>query len=154
MSLHPRVVTDDFPATLRFWAGLLGEPEKVIAEVEYASFDQGGQTVLALLGRRAAEAVLPVGRGDGGVLVVVPVPDVDAVVAALPDGTVVAPPADRPGWGIRAAYLRDPEGNLVEVQTWLPRRQHPENATAPGRRSVRERSEVVRSQPLRRADPQ
>ncbi|WP_187399702.1 hypothetical protein [Micromonospora sp. AP08] len=54
-------------------------------------------------------------------LVVVPVPDVDATVAALPAGTVVAAPADRPGWGVRPAYLRDPEGNLAEVQTWLPR---------------------------------
>ncbi|MGW4152043.1 VOC family protein [Micromonospora chersina] len=121
MSVHPRVVADDFPATLRFYADLLGEPEKVVAEFEYASFDSGGETVLAVLGRRAAEAVLPVGRGDGGVLVVVPVPDVDATVAALPAGTVVAAPADRPGWGVRSAYLRDPEGNLVEVQTWLPR---------------------------------
>ena len=58
------------------------------------------------------------GRGDGGVLVVVPVPDVDATVAALPDRSLVAEPADRPGWGLRSAYLRDPEGNLVEVQTW------------------------------------
>ncbi|MFR9779613.1 VOC family protein [Micromonospora sp. MS34] len=118
MSVHPRVVTDDFPATLRFYTGLLGEPEKVVADFEYASFGSAGETVLALLGRRAAEAVLPIGRGDGGVLVVVPVSDVDATVAALPSDAVVVPPADRPGWGVRSAYLRDPEGNLVEVQTW------------------------------------
>jgi catechol 2,3-dioxygenase-like lactoylglutathione lyase family enzyme len=121
MSVHPRVVADDFPATLRFWTDLLGEPEKVVPEFEYASFDRGGETVLALLGRRSAEAVLPVGRGDGGVLVVVPVPDVDGTVAAMPPAAVVAPPADRAGWGVRSAYLRDPEGNLVEVQTWLAR---------------------------------
>ncbi|MGC1213251.1 MAG: VOC family protein [Micromonospora sp.] len=118
MTVHARVVADDFPATLRFYTGLLGEPEKVVPDVEYASFDQGGETVLAILGRRAAEAVLPVGRGDGGVLVVVPVSDVDATVAALPSRAVVAEAADRPGWGVRSAYLRDPEGNLVELQTW------------------------------------
>ncbi|MET8232277.1 VOC family protein [Micromonospora sp. NPDC005298] len=121
MTLHARVVADDFPATLRFWTDLLGEPAKVVADFEYANFDRGGETVLAVLGRKAAEAVLPVGRGDGGVLVVVPVPDVDATVAGLPAGTVVVAPADRPGWGIRSAYLRDPEGNLVEVQSWPAR---------------------------------
>ncbi|MFI6130100.1 VOC family protein [Micromonospora sp. NPDC051141] len=121
MSVHPRIVTDDFPATLAFYTALLGKPEKVVDQFEYAGFDAGGETVLALLGRRAAEAVLPVGRGDGGVLVVVPVPDVDATVTALPAGTVVAEPADRPGWGVRSAYLRDPEGNLVEVQSWPAR---------------------------------
>ncbi|WP_406107432.1 VOC family protein [Micromonospora globbae] len=118
MSVHARVVADDFPATLRFYTDLLGEPEKVVPDVEYASFDQGGETVLAILGRQAAEAATPVGRGDGGILVVIPVPDVDATVAALPAGVVVTEAADRPGWGVRSAYLRDPEGNLVEVQTW------------------------------------
>ncbi|WP_376787279.1 VOC family protein [Micromonospora halotolerans] len=34
---------------------------------------------------------------------------------------VVAAAADRPGWGVRSAYLRDPEGHLVEVQTWTAR---------------------------------
>ncbi|MET8909176.1 VOC family protein [Micromonospora sp. NPDC004551] len=121
MSVHARVVADDFPATLRFYTGLLGEPETVVRDFEYASFDQDGETVLAILGRRAAEAVMPVGRGDGGVLVVVPVPDVDATVAALEAELVVAEAADRPGWGVRSAYLRDPEGNLVEVQTWTAR---------------------------------
>ncbi|NES30809.1 VOC family protein [Micromonospora terminaliae] len=121
MSVHARVVADDFPATLRFYTDLLGEPEKVVPDFEYASFDRDGDTVLAILGRRAAEAVLPVGRGDGGVLVVVPVPDVDATVAALQAELVVAEAADRPGWGVRSAYLRDPEGNLVEVQTWTAR---------------------------------
>lgn len=121
MSVHARVVADDFPATVDFYSALLGKPETVVPDVGYASFDQGGETVLAVLGRRAAEAVLPVGRGDGGILVVVPVPDVDATVAALPATVVVAEAADRPGWGVRSAYLRDPEGNLVEVQTWTAR---------------------------------
>ncbi|MFC0028670.1 VOC family protein [Micromonospora chaiyaphumensis] len=116
--MHARVVADNFPATLRFYTDLLGEPETVVRDFEYASFDQDGETVLAILGRRAAEAVLPVGRGDGGVLVVIPVPDVDATIAALQTELVVAEATDRPGWGVRSAYLRDPEGNLVEVQTW------------------------------------
>ncbi|MFF5175660.1 VOC family protein [Micromonospora sp. NPDC000089] len=118
MAMHARVVADDFPRTVRFYAGLLGaDPERLVPEFEYASFDQGGETVLAILGRRAAEAAVPVGTG-GGVMLVLPVSDVDELVAGQPADAVVAAPADRPGWGVRSAYLRDPEGNLVEVQTW------------------------------------
>ncbi|MCI4063233.1 VOC family protein [Micromonospora sp. R77] len=120
MALHARVVADDFPATLRFYTDLLGTPERLVPEFGYASFDQGGETVLAILDRSAADAVLPAGRG-GGVLLVLPVPDVDTMIAGLPAGSVALPPADRPGWGVRSAYLRDPEGNLVEVQTWTAR---------------------------------
>jgi predicted enzyme related to lactoylglutathione lyase len=29
-------------------------------------------------------------------------------------------PDDYPSWGIRAAYLRDPDGNLVEIHSPLP----------------------------------
>jgi len=29
-------------------------------------------------------------------------------------------PDDYPGWGIRAAYLRDPDGNLIEIHSPLP----------------------------------
>ena len=122
MAMHARVVADNFPATVRFYTDLLGaEPERLVPEFEYASFGQAGETVLAILGRRAAEAAVPVGSGDGGVLLVLPVDDVDDVVAGQPAGAVVSAPADRPGWGIRSAYLRDPEGNLVEVQTWQAR---------------------------------
>ena len=33
---------------------------------------------------------------------------------------VVAEPADHPEWGIRVAYLRDPDGNLIEINSPIP----------------------------------
>jgi lactoylglutathione lyase len=30
-------------------------------------------------------------------------------------------PTDYPDWGIRAAYIRDPDGNLIEIQSPLPK---------------------------------
>ena len=34
MTVHARVVADDFPATLNFYTDLLGEPERVVPDVE------------------------------------------------------------------------------------------------------------------------
>jgi len=33
---------------------------------------------------------------------------------------VAADPADRSDWGIRVAYVRDPDGNLVELNHSIP----------------------------------
>ncbi len=33
---------------------------------------------------------------------------------------IVAGPRDAPGWGLRAAYIRDPDGNLLELMRQLP----------------------------------
>jgi hypothetical protein len=35
----------------------------------------------------------------------------------------VADLTDRPDWGIRTAHLRDPDGNLIELNSPLPREQ-------------------------------
>jgi catechol-2,3-dioxygenase len=29
-------------------------------------------------------------------------------------------PASHPEWGIRTAYLRDPDGNLIEINSQIP----------------------------------
>jgi lactoylglutathione lyase len=55
-------------------------------------------------------------REDKAVLIVA-VDDVDEVHKFLQANnvTIVAPPSDRPEWGIRTAHFRDPEGNLIEI---------------------------------------
>ncbi|MFF3784465.1 VOC family protein [Streptomyces sp. NPDC001933] len=62
------------------------------------------------------------GRAFGAALVV-PVADVAAMDAAVAlcrrhGGVLVTPARDMPGWGLRAAHLRDPDGNLLEIQTY------------------------------------
>ena len=46
-------------------------------------------------------------------------PDVDAEVIRLKQLGIQLDrePADFPSWGIRCAYLRDPDGNLVEISS-------------------------------------
>jgi glyoxylase I family protein len=50
------------------------------------------------------------------------VDDVDAAMAELAAAGVAPffPPMDIPPVGIRAALVRDPEGNTVELIQWLP----------------------------------
>jgi predicted lactoylglutathione lyase len=50
------------------------------------------------------------------------VEDVDAEVQRIQQqgGEILMGPVDYPDWGYRGAYLRDPDGNLVELLTGLP----------------------------------
>jgi uncharacterized glyoxalase superfamily protein PhnB len=54
------------------------------------------------------------------VMLVSRVPDVDRAydVCLEHGGRSASPPEDRPGWGLRAAYVRDPEGHLLELQAY------------------------------------
>lgn len=135
-ALHPRLLVARFGETFRFYdallPGLLGAVRtRGGAEGPYASWDVDGQGVLALLDRAAmAAAVTPPGAGgafgtsgpDDRTMLVSRVPDVDAAYAAcLARGAAPAgPPADRPEWGptLRSAQVRDPEGNLWELQSY------------------------------------
>ncbi len=55
-------------------------------------------------------------------MLIVTVEDVDASVERLQAQGVqfLTDPRDFPGWGIRSAYLRDPDGNLIELYSDLP----------------------------------
>jgi predicted enzyme related to lactoylglutathione lyase len=49
---------------------------------------------------------------------------------------LVTEPMDHPDWGIRTAHLRDPEGNLIELQAALPKEAwDPEMAAVADRES-------------------
>jgi catechol 2,3-dioxygenase-like lactoylglutathione lyase family enzyme len=75
-----------------------------------------GQIALGLGTEPALYGETPLPATGHGVDVCVYVPDLDTVVATVPDagGTVVVEPADMP-WGERVAYVRDPEGTMLLV---------------------------------------
>lgn len=66
-----------------------------------------------------ADAKLP---GQDRFALILETDDVDATAARLRDAgaTVVKEPQDWPGWGIRAAHFRAPDGYLVEINSPLP----------------------------------
>ncbi|MEV7414494.1 VOC family protein [Streptomyces sp. NPDC089919] len=127
-ALHPRLMADRFAETFRFYdtllPGLLGATRAGGTEAgPYASWDLGTEGLLALFDRAAMAAALGVEPpAAGGALLVSRVADVDAAHArCLAAGArPAAAPADRPDWGptLRTAHVRDPEGNLWELQSY------------------------------------
>ncbi|RSN14321.1 glyoxalase/bleomycin resistance/extradiol dioxygenase family protein [Nonomuraea sp. WAC 01424] len=127
-ALYPRLLVRDFPAAVAFYRAALGvEPVKVLTEAAYANWDIDGQAGLVLFGRDnmahvVGTAGLPAAPAQDTAMLVMKVDDVDAGTDRLVrlGAVVVAPPQDRPAWapGLRTAHLRDPEGNLIELQSY------------------------------------
>jgi predicted enzyme related to lactoylglutathione lyase len=132
--LHPRLLVDRFADSFVFYDAVLPELfgarlMKGSAAGPYANWDVDEQGILVLFDRAALAAV--VGSADlpsaapvtqDRVMFVCRAADVDAgqALCLRHGGTLVAGAADRPEWGpgLRAAHLRDPEGNLIELQSY------------------------------------
>lgn len=118
------VIVAELDRALRFYVDLLGLPLGHRSG-PYAQLETG-ETHLALYERQAMAATLGT---DGltapdldapGFELGFKVDDVDAAYAELTAAGAagVSAPANRP-WGQRTAYLRDPDGHLVELVTQL-----------------------------------
>ncbi|MEU5693227.1 VOC family protein [Actinosynnema sp. NPDC020468] len=129
-ALYPRLLVTRFAACFRFYDAVL--PDLVGATLArgdergpYASWDVRAETAVALFDRAAMAAAIGAdGRSAEGDAVVLTsrVPDVDAAFRlCLAHGArEVAAPTARPEWGptARTAHVRDPEGNLLELQSY------------------------------------
>jgi lactoylglutathione lyase len=117
-----RLMVSDFPASFRFYRDVLGlKPQVDDDSGPYAKFSPDeGSAAIALHDRAALDVPgLAAAAGDRA-LVVLKVDDVDAYAATLASRsvTLLAEPAVM--WErLRVAHLRDPEGNLIELQQWL-----------------------------------
>lgn len=131
--LHPRLLVTRFAECFRFYDAVL--PRLIGARLArgdgqgpYAGWDVDRQGAVTLFDRAAMAAVagtsgMPVeAPSQDAVMLVSRVDDVDAAYAmCLSHGAEgVAGPADRPGWGpnLRTAHVRDPDGNLWELQSY------------------------------------
>ncbi|MFE6521719.1 VOC family protein [Streptomyces sp. NPDC057794] len=120
-----RLLVSDFAACYRFYGDVLGlKPQSGASEGPYEKFSPAvGSAGIALQDRSMmAEVLGEVGRPAAGhrSLVVLRVDALDAYCEeiTLRGATVLhgpAPLTDR----MRVAHLKDPEGNLVELQEWL-----------------------------------
>ncbi|KUN05254.1 extradiol dioxygenase [Streptomyces yokosukanensis] len=120
-----RLLVTDFAACYRFYADVLGlKPQSGATEGPYEKFSpHAGSAGIALQDRAMmAEILDELGDTVNGhrSLVVLRVEDLDAYCAQITarGATLLhgpAPMTDR----MRVAHLKDPEGNLVELQEWL-----------------------------------
>ncbi|WP_049652910.1 VOC family protein [Kitasatospora sp. MY 5-36] len=140
-ALYPRLLATRFAECFGFYRAVLppltgatlvkGSPEG-----PYANWDLADQALLALFDRSAMAAALataeppghtsaptvPAALAQDAAILVLRVADVDAALdlCLRHGGTPVAPATDRPEWGptLRSAHLRDPDGRLVELQSY------------------------------------
>ena len=133
-ALHSRLLVTRFAEMFGFYQAVLPEMlgaklVKGTAAGPYANWDVDDQAILVLYDRAALAAA--VGTGDlpatagpaqDHTMFVCRVDDVDAAadLCVRHGATLLAPPTDRPEWGpaLRRAHLRDPEGNLIELQSY------------------------------------
>jgi predicted enzyme related to lactoylglutathione lyase len=133
-ALHPRLLVTRFAETFRFYDAVL--PKLIGATLKrgneagpYANWDVDDQGVLVLFDRGALAATvgtsgLPVAAGPAqdSAMFVCRVDDVEAGLALClaHGGSLVVGAVDRPEWGpsLRTAHVRDPEGTLIELQSY------------------------------------
>ncbi|GAA2269083.1 MULTISPECIES: VOC family protein [Kitasatospora] len=132
-ALHTRLLVHRYADCFRFYdavlPALIGARRTGGTEAgPYASWDVEDEGVLRIFDRGAmAEVVGAAGlpaeaAAQDRAMLVSRVADVDAgfELCLRHGGLAVAAPADRPEWGpgMRTAHLRDPDGSLLELQSY------------------------------------
>lgn len=113
----------DAPATVAFWQAAFGMALRFAHEAEYAELETGG-TALAFAAEATATANAGAYRANrpdaepAGMEIGLLTDDVPAAFAKATSAGAVAvkPPTTKP-WGQVVAYVRDPNGVLVELCT-------------------------------------
>jgi catechol 2,3-dioxygenase-like lactoylglutathione lyase family enzyme len=122
-----RLIVSDFAAVAAYYRDVIGlTPQFPRLEAPYAAFkpEQGSSLSLherADLTQILGEGVLrAAGPACDAAMVSLRVDDLDAYLAEVRarGAEVLAGPVDF-GGRVLGAYLRDPEGNLIEIQQWL-----------------------------------
>ena len=122
---HIRLLVNDIEACRSFYKDKLGFKEQLaVVEGIYYEF-VAGDCMLALYKRDLMESVAGVAmvgeKVADKVALTFEVPDVDAAYKALRARGIefVTEPHDQETWVLRVAHLRDPEGNLIEINAPL-----------------------------------
>ena len=130
-SFHVRLIVADFDGCFRFYRDVLGLKVTWGEEADgtasgYASFavPQGTLSIndQAIFGPVVGlEQWKPGEAAEGRAALIFEVESVDEAVERLRvrGAALLTEPADYAGWGIRAAHVRDPDGNVIEINELL-----------------------------------
>lgn len=118
-----RLLVSNFRACFLFYRDVLGLQVGFGTEDDtYADFRLGDVNISLFDKREMSEALgtthLPAAQAvQDAVCLVFAVEDVDAACEQFAGRgiTLAVAPTDHPDWGIRTAHLRDPDGNLIEI---------------------------------------
>ena len=125
---HTRLMVSDMAASIHFYRDVLGLELHTRTEDDiYVEF-KASPAILSLYRRELMSEIVgtthlpPLGSAQDGVLIWFGVENVDAFCERLHTHgvTLVAPPTDRPAWGLRTAHFRDPDGHLIEIGHGIP----------------------------------
>lgn len=121
---HVRLLVEDMDRCLRFYRDAVGLDVTLEAEGVYYEL-AAGDVILALyrrdlMGQMIGAELSPPARSDA-VALTFQVNDVDTAAQALKDrgAELVNEPMDYEVAFLRVAHLRDPEGNLIEINAPL-----------------------------------
>ena len=127
---HVRLLVNRFDGCFRFYIDIMGFKATWGQEGhDYASFNVDGKVRLALFKRHLmAEDIgttkLPKEAvSQDRVALIFNTKNLDVTVKELGGrgAHFIKTAKDHPEWGIRSAYLRDPDGNLIEINSPLPK---------------------------------
>ncbi|HEX4224481.1 MAG TPA: VOC family protein [Pseudonocardiaceae bacterium] len=121
-----RLIVSDFDAVAAYYRDVIGlKPQFEQVSAPYTAFKPDLGSALCLherdnLAVMLGQGVLNPASASDAALVALRVDDLDAYLAEViaRGATVIAGPVEF-GGRTRNAYLRDPEGNLIEIQQWL-----------------------------------
>lgn len=122
-SIHTRLLIKDYQASLHFYRDILGFSITWDDGI-YASFQKGSIRLAVFKRELMAKAIhnedkVADAESQDKMALIFEVPDVDKCYRKLMENGVqfLQPPQNFNNWGIRAAYFRDPDGNLIEINS-------------------------------------
>jgi catechol 2,3-dioxygenase-like lactoylglutathione lyase family enzyme len=124
-SVHARLLIQDYQACLQFYRDILGFTV-TWDDGDYAGFQDGDMRLAIFKREMMSEAIGNTEKitnviGQDKFVLIFEVSDVDDEYRQLTEKGIqfTKIPQDYPGWGIRAAYFRDPDGNLIKLNSGL-----------------------------------
>ena len=128
---HIRLLVVNFAECFHFYRDVIGLKVLWGNEADsYASFAEKDARLpnIALFRRQLMAEVLGTSQRPMDAnhqdreMLIIGVANVDAEVTRMQASgiTIILGPQDLPAWGMRSAYLRDPDGNLIELTGALP----------------------------------
>ena len=119
---HVRLLVSNFESTYRFYEEVLGlKAQRPAPQGPYVKFTlPDGHTAISLQSRTHFEThSVPLRKSSGDdLLLAVHVKDVEATATMLRAKTVEVSEVKPLFGAMKVAYLRDPEGTLIELQEW------------------------------------